>query len=80
MDYVGCNSDFVVGTGNTTTGRSASTLAVSTAEETATLPLKIVGVYNAPDNSFQVGDVNTRYRVVVNDHARNFGTLGMADE
>lgn len=80
LTFVGSNADFVVGTGNATTGRSASLLDLVSATTTATLPLKIVGVVNSPDNSFQAGDLNMKYRVVVNTHARKGGTLGMASD
>ena len=80
VTFIGSNADFVVGTGNTTTGRSASLLDLVSATTTATLPLKIIGVVNSPDNSFQAGDLNMKYRVVINTHVRNTGTLGMASD
>ena len=47
---VGLNAPFTTTAGNTTTGASGMQVDTSAAATTATLPLKIVGVPNRPDN------------------------------
>jgi len=47
---VGLNANFAVAAGSTTTGASGVTLDVATIATTATLPLKIVGFTQRPDN------------------------------
>lgn len=49
---IGLNYDVTVGTGSTTTGRSGTILDISTGATTATLPLRLIGLYGAG------GDVN----------------------
>jgi len=48
---IGLNADFVVGTGNSTTGMSAMQLDTSTKATTATLSLKILGYDDRPSNT-----------------------------
>lgn len=48
--WVGSNASFLIAAGNTTTGASGLQVDTSTAATTATLPLKIVGIPNRPDN------------------------------
>lgn len=50
MAWVGKNAQFTTTAGNTTTGASGMQVDTSTVATTATLPLKIVGVPNRPDN------------------------------
>jgi len=78
-DYVGANGDIIVAAGSTVTGRSGMLLDISTIETTATLPLKVVGIVNSGNNSMVSGDLNIKYKVVLNAHTRNTGTLGMDD-
>lgn len=47
---IGLNANFIIGTGNTTTGVSATELDSNTAATTATLDCRIVGLVQRPDN------------------------------
>lgn len=47
---VGLNADFIVGSGNATTGMSGVQLDTSTKNTTATLSLKIIGIDDRPSN------------------------------
>ena len=47
---IGKNADIVVGSGRTTTGLSVNELDSSTIATTAALNLKIVGLYDSPNN------------------------------
>lgn len=73
---IGKNADVTASTtGSTVTGVSAMTLDSSTIANTAALNLKIVGLYNDPENA--LGD----YAVVVvkiNEHA--YGSAGVAGQ
>jgi hypothetical protein len=73
---VGQNADIVVGTGNTTTGKSAMELDASSATTTATLQLKITGLVQRPDN--EIG-TNARWSVKINNHqlGSHTGTAGV---
>ena len=69
---IGKNADVIGTGGSSTTGLSTMELDSSTIADTAALNLKIVGLWNAPDNSF--GD----YAVVVvkiNEHL--YGSTGV---
>lgn len=48
--WVGSNASFTTTAGSTTSGSSGMQVDTSTAATTATLPLKIVGIPNRPDN------------------------------
>ena len=72
----GMNADVVVGTGNTVTGMSAIELDSSTIAKTAALNLKIVGLYNVPNND--LGSVNTVVVVKINEHL--YGSAGVAGQ
>jgi hypothetical protein len=69
---VGQNGQFVVTAGNTTTGASGMQLDSSGLATTATLPLKIVGFPNRPDNI--PGDVYFSYYVKLNGGTLSDGT------
>ena len=69
---VGQNGQFLVNTGNTTTGASAMQLDSSGLATTSTLPLKIVGFPNRPDNI--PGDQFFSYYVKIN--SSTLGSLG----
>lgn len=73
-DY-GKNADIVVGTGNTTTGMSANELDTSTIATTAALNLKIIGLWNVPNNS--VGEFAV---VVVKINEHLYGSAGVAGQ
>lgn len=69
---VGLNVDFITGSPNTTTGLSVTQLDTSTKAATATLPLKIIGFVNRPDN--EIGTANAKVWVQINNHQLNSGT------
>jgi hypothetical protein len=73
-DY-GLNADIVVGTGNTTTGLSANELDTSTIATTAALNLKIIGLWDVPNNA--VG-ANAVVVVIINEHS--YGSAGVAGQ
>lgn len=73
-DY-GKNADIVIGTGNTTTGVSANVLDTSSIATTAALNLKIVGLWDTPNNS--VG-ANAVVVVKINEHL--YGSAGVAGQ
>lgn len=73
-DY-GLNADIVIGTGNTTTGVSANVLDTSSIATTAALNLKIVGLWDTPNNS--VG-ANAVVVVKINEHL--YGSAGVAGQ
>ena len=73
-DY-GKNADIVIGTGNTTTGLSANELDTSTIANTAALNLKIIGLWDVPNNA--VG-ANAVVVVKINEHL--YGSAGVAGQ
>jgi len=73
-DY-GKNADIVIGTGNTTTGVSANELDTSTIATTAALNLKVIGLWNAPNNA--VGEFAV---VVVKINEHLYGSAGVAGQ
>jgi hypothetical protein len=73
-DY-GKNADIVVGTGSTTTGVSANELDTSSIATTAALNLKIIGLWDVPNNA--VG-ANAVVVVKINEHL--YGSAGVAGQ
>ena len=71
----GKNADIVIGTGNTTTGLSANELDTSTIANTAALNLKIIGLWDVPNNA--VG-ANAVVVVKINEHL--YGSAGVAGQ
>ena len=69
---VGLNGQFVTTAGNTTTGASGMQLDSSGLATTATLPLKITGFPNRPDNI--PGDTYFSYYVKLNNVTNGTGT------
>lgn len=69
---VGQNGQFTTTAGNTTTGASGMQLDSSGLATTATLPLKIVGFPNRPDNL--PGDTYFNYYVQLNATSQSHGT------
>ena len=61
----GKNADIVVGTGNTVTGLSANELDTSTIANTAALNLKIIGLWDVPNNAI---GANAVVVVKINEH------------
>ncbi len=69
---VGLNGNFLINAGSTTSGSSGVQIATAGLATTATLPLKIVGFPNRPDNI--PGDTYFSYYVKLN--SSTFGSLG----
>lgn len=69
---VGQNCEVDVTAGNTTTGASGMSIDIGNKGTTATLPLKIVGFPNRPDNA--TSDSYVRGYVVINNHQYKGGT------
>ena len=69
---VGLNGQFTLTAGSTTSGSSGMQLDSAGLASTATLPLKVVGFPNRPDNI--PGDVYFSYYVTLN--SSTFGSLG----
>jgi hypothetical protein len=70
--WVGSNAAFVATAGSTTTGASGMQVDTSTVATTATLPLKIVGIPNRPDNI--PGDTFISLHVKINSASYGVGT------
>ena len=71
----GKNADIVVGTGSTTTGVSANELNTGTIATTAALNLKIVGLWDVPNNA--IGEFAV---VVVKINEHLYGSAGVAGQ
>jgi len=71
----GKNADVVMGTGDTTTGVSGMELDTSTIANTAALNLKIVGLWDVPNNA-----VGTNAVVVVKINEHLYGSAGVAGQ
>jgi hypothetical protein len=69
---VGQNCEVDVTAGSTTTGSSGMAIDLANKGTTATLPLKIVGFPNRPDNL--IGDTYTSAYVIINNHQYKGGT------
>ena len=72
---IGLNANIAYTAGSTTTGLSATELDSSTIANTATLALKIVGFYNAPNNTRAENHVD----VVVKINTHLYGSTGVAN-
>lgn len=72
---IGKNADIVVGSGSTTTGLSVNELDSSSIATTAALNLKIVGLYDSPNNAFGNFAVVV---VKINEHL--YGSAGVAGQ
>lgn len=69
---IGLNTGLSVSAGSTTSGASGMTVDLSTKAATATLPLKLVGFPQRPDNN--IGDAFTNVYVRINNHQLTAGT------
>jgi type III secretory pathway lipoprotein EscJ len=69
---IGLNAEVDVTAGSTTSGASGMSVDLSTKAATATLPLKIVGFPQRPDNN--IGDAFTNVYVRINNHQLSAGT------
>lgn len=74
---IGLNADFVVGSGNTTTGASGVELDTSTKNTTATLSLKIVGYDDRPSNQATVANQDVLVRLNNIETGSHTGTVGL---
>lgn len=72
---IGLNANIAYTAGSSTTGLSATELDSSTIANTATLALKIVGFYNAPNNIRAENHVD----VVVKINTHLYGSTGVAN-
>ena len=72
---IGKNADIVVGSGSPTTGLAANELDSSSIATTAALNLKIVGLYNSPNNAFGNFAITV---VKINEHL--YGSAGVAGQ
>ena len=64
--YVGQNSDVAMGTGNTLNGRSGAYLDINTFGTTATLPFRIIGLYQGVGNGSDATTANNWVIVAAN--------------
>jgi len=70
---INLNADFVVA--NATSGISRMEIDENTGATTATLPLKVLGLYNSPSNAF--GEFN-ELEVIINNHIhKSLGVDGL---
>jgi len=69
---IGLNCEVDVTAGSTSSGASGMAADLSTKAATATLPLKLVGFPQRPDNN--IGDAFTNVYVRINNHQFNAGT------
>jgi hypothetical protein len=68
---IGLNVDIVVGAGSTVTGASGMQIDSTTHNTTATLPLRLLGLAQRPDNENVLstgGQAYTRWEVKINNH------------
>jgi len=72
---IGMNTGFMATAGSTTTGASGMTTGTTTATTTITLPLRIVGIVNSPNNT--AGAANQRLLVMINQHALGNNTVAV---
>jgi len=72
---IGMNCGFMATAGSTVTGASGMTTGTTTATTTVTLPLKIVGIVNSPDN--EAAAAYQRLLVMINQHALGANTVGV---
>jgi hypothetical protein len=75
--WVGSNAAFVANAGSTTTGASGFQVDTSTAAVTATLPLKIVGVPNRPDNIPGDSFINVYVKINAAQFGQGTGSTGV---
>jgi hypothetical protein len=71
---IGLNANILYGAGSVVNGNSATELASATIANDADLVLKIVGLYNTPNNNF-----GTNAQVVVKINQHLYGSTGVAN-
>lgn len=74
---VGLNANIAVAAGSTTTGASGMTLDVATINTTATLPLRIVGFTQRPDNDNTAALAKVLVRINNHQNAASTGVAGV---
>lgn len=74
---VGSNFEVTMTAGNTLTGISAMTLDATSGATTATLPLRVVGVYSGVNSSFNDPDLVNNVVEVKLNNAQMFQTTGL---
>ncbi len=74
---VGLNANIAVAAGSTTTGTSGMTLDVGTIATTATLPLRIVGFTQRPDNDNTAASSKVLVRINNHQNAASTGVAGV---
>lgn len=74
---IGLNADFIVGSGDATTGMSGVQLDTSTKNTTATLSLKIVGYDDRPSNEPTVANQDVLVRLNNIELSGGTGTVGL---
>lgn len=76
-DDIGLNADFIVGSGDATTGMSGVELDTSTKQTTATLSLKILGIVDRPDNALGTAQQDVLVRLNNIELSGSTGTVGL---
>lgn len=74
---VGLNANIAVAAGSTVTGASGVTLDVGTATTTATLPLKIMGFIQRPDNDNTAASSRVLVKINNSQFGSSTGTAGV---
>jgi hypothetical protein len=74
LTLIGMNTGFMATAGSTTTGASGMTSGATAPTTTSTLPLRIMGIVNSPDNASAATD--QRLLVMINAH--QYGSVGTA--
>jgi hypothetical protein len=75
--WVGSNASFTTTAGSTTTGASGVQIDTTTVATTATLPMKIVGIPNRPDNIPGDAFINLYVRLNSSSFASGTGAAGV---
>ena len=74
---VGLNCDLVLGTGSTITGRSGAMLDSTSANTTSSLQLRVLRLYDTPDNVIATSDTPAQYsqfEFMINLHTLRYTT------
>ena len=66
ISSIGLNTGFMATAGSTVTGASGMTTGTTSATTTSSLPLKIIGIVNRPDN--ESGVASQKLLVMINQH------------
>lgn len=72
VSNIGQNVNFIVAAASSTTGSSGMQVDSSTANTTSTLPLRLIGFVDRPDN--EIGSANAKVLVAFNVH--QYGSVG----